>query len=132
MAFKDDFDELERMLTEKSSDHEKMLAKLQAISRLKEFARMMSPAQDRLYASIARGHRKVFKHLENGDIAAATRETAKVIAWFYIRFQGEDPDKMPRCQQIAEELSGVLELVARSEILRDAISKTTGSELHEA
>jgi hypothetical protein len=132
MAFEDDFDELNRLLSEKSIDYEKMRATLQRIRRLKEFARMMTPATDRLYAAIARGHRKVFKHLEAGDVEAATRETAKVIAWFYIRFQGDDPSMMTRCPQCAEEVSGVREIAARSELLKDAISKTTGTELHEA
>ena len=131
MAFEDDFDELDHLLSNKSNDHERMRAKLQAIRNLKEFARMMSPAQDRLYASIARGHQKVFKHLERDDINAATCETAKVIAWFYIRFQGNDPDAMmTRCPEIAAELCVVREIATRSDILRDAISKTTGTELH--
>jgi len=132
MAFEDDFDELDRLLSAKSTDYEKMRTTLQKMRRLEEFARLMMPAQDRLYAAIARGHRKVFRHLEAGDVEAATRETAKVLAWFYIRFQGDEPSMMTRCPECAEEVRGVREIAARSELLKDAISKTTGTELHEA
>lgn len=91
--FEDDFNKLDQMLSEKSCEYEKMLAALNKIRSRREFAQMMMPAQDRLYAAIARGHRKVFKHLKARNIGAATRESAKVIAWFYIRFQGDDPDE---------------------------------------
>lgn len=134
MALEDDFCELDRMLSENSCEYEEMRAVFKRIRDKEQFTRMMMPAQDRLYAAIARGHRKVFKHLETGDVEAATRETAKVIAWFYIRFQGDDPDElsmMARCPQVAEEVRGVREIASRSELLRDAISKTTGTELHE-
>ena len=132
--FEDDFNELDQMLSEKSCEYEKMRIALSKIRSGREFARMMMPAQDRLYAAIARGHRKVFNHLKARNVGAATRESAKIIAWFYIRFQGDDPDEpsmMARCPQIAEEVRAVREMAARSELLRDAISKTSGTELHE-
>ncbi|MBM3840858.1 MAG: hypothetical protein FJ398_23465 [Verrucomicrobia bacterium] len=131
MAFEDDFDTLDRLLLAKSTDYEKMHATLQAIRRLKEFAQMMSPAQDRLYASVARGHRKVLGHLEVGDVAAATREATKAVAWFYVRFQGDDPNAMTQCPEVAEELLKVRAFAARSETLREAIGKTTGREIHD-
>jgi len=131
MSFEDDFDELDRLLSEKSIDYERMRSTLQSIRRVRELARMMTPAQDRLYAAIARGHRKVFRHLEAGDVEAATRETAKVLAWFYVRFQGDEPSMMTRTPECAEEVRGVREIAARSEVVSDAISRTTGTELHE-
>ena len=132
--FEDDFNELDKMLAEKSCEYEKMRAALSKIRSRREFARMMMPAQDRLYAAIARGHRKVFNHLKARNIGAATKESAKVIAWFHVRFQGDDPDEpsmMARCPQIAEEVRAVREIAEHSELLRDVISKTTGRELHE-
>jgi hypothetical protein len=132
--FEDDFNELDQMLSEKSCDYEKMRSALNKIRSRQEFARLMMPAQDRLYAAIARGHRKVFDHLKAQNFGAAIRESAKVIAWFYIRFQGDDPDEpsmMARCPEIAEEVRAVRDIAARSELLREAISKTTGAELHE-
>src|SRR5688572_11420859 len=132
MPLEDDFDELDRMLLAMSTDYEKMRTTLQAIREAKELARMMGPAQDRLYASIARGHRKVLGHLKAADTAAATREAAKAVAWFYVRFQGDDCGTMDRFPHIAEELRAVRELAANSEILREAISKTTGREIHDA
>ena len=58
MAFEDSFDELDRMLLAKSTDYEKMRALVQRMRQADELARMLGPAQDRLYASIAHGHRK--------------------------------------------------------------------------
>ena len=113
MSFEDQFDELDRMLLSRSTDYGKMRTALQAIRQLKEFARMMGGAQDKLYASIARGHRKALVHLESGDSAAAMREAANAVAWFYVRFQGDDPATMTQYPHIAEELRAVRELAAR-------------------
>lgn len=132
MAFEDDFDELEKMLLAKSTDYEGMRIKLKAIRQLKNFAEMMSPAQESLYASISRSHRKVLGHLDVADTKAATREAAKAIAWFYFRFRGTDPSALNRSPQLAEELREVRKLAEQSELLREAISKTTGQEIHDA
>jgi hypothetical protein len=130
MKFEEHFNELDRLLGSKSTDYEKMRSILQAIRQSHEFVRMMEPAQDRLYASIARGHRKTLVHLEAGDPAAAAREAAKAVAWFHHRFQGDDPASMTQFPHIAEELRAVRELAARSENLKEAVSKTKGNEIH--
>ena len=132
MGFEDQFDELDQLLLSRSTDYGRMRTTLQEIRQLKEFARMMGSAQDKLYASIARGHRKALLHLENGDSAAAMREAAKAVAWFYVRFQGDDPATMTQNPHIADELRAVRELAARSEILNEASSKTKGHEIHDA
>ncbi len=82
MTLEEDFNELDQMLASRSADYETMRAKLQAICQLHGFVRMMGPAQDRLYASIARGHRKALANLEAGDTPAAMHEAAKAIACF--------------------------------------------------
>jgi hypothetical protein len=53
MAFEDSFNELEQMLRAKSTDYEKMRETLQKMLKVQELARMLGPAQDNLYASIA-------------------------------------------------------------------------------
>jgi hypothetical protein len=131
MGFEDHFNELDRLLLSESTDYEKMRTTLHAIRQSNEFVRMMGPAQDRLYASIARGHRKALVHLEAGDSAAAAREAAKAIAWFHHRFQGNDPASMTQFPHIAQELRAVREIAARSEILREAIGKTMGNDIHD-
>jgi hypothetical protein len=131
MTLEDNFGELDGMLASHSMDHEAMRAKLKAICDKHGFVRMMGPAQDRLYASIARGHRKALVHLEAGNTAAAMQEAAKAVAWFYTRFQGDDLESMTRFPQIAEELRAVRELVSRSEILREAVKNTKGNEIHD-
>ena len=132
MTFKKDSDELDQMLLSHSTDYDKMRAKVQKLRQSQEFVRMMGSAQDKLYASIARGHRKVLVNLENGDSAAAAREAAKVVAWFHLRFQGDDPGSISAFPHIAKELLAVRELLIRSEILREAVSKCTGNDLHDA
>jgi hypothetical protein len=131
MKFEDHFNDLDRLLLAKSTDYEKMRAILQEIRRSHEFVRMMEPAQDRLYASIARGHRKVLVHLEAGDSNAAMREAAKAVAWFFVRFQGDQPTSIPQFPHIEGELRAVRELAGRNEILREAVRNTKGHEIHD-
>ena len=131
MTLDDEFNELDTMLASRSTDYETMRARLQAICQKHGFVRMMGPAQDRLYASIARGHRKALVHLEAGDTVAAMQEAAKAVAWFHTRFQGDDPEAMTRFPQIAEELRAVRELASRSEVLREAVRNTKGHEIHD-
>jgi hypothetical protein len=131
MDFEDRFDELDRMLLSKTTDHEKMRAALREMRASREIARFMGPAQDRLYASIARGHRKVLEHLEAGETAAAAHTAAKAIAWFYVRFQGIDPTTTPKNPEIANELREVQELAGRSEVLRKALGNPTAGEIHD-
>jgi len=131
MKFEDQFNELDRMLRSRSTDYEKMRTMLESIRNSHDFVRMMGPAQDKLYASIARGHRKALIHLENNDSAAAAHEAAKAVAWFYVRFRGYDASGVSEFPQIEKELLAVRELAARSEILKHAISKIKGSEIHD-
>jgi hypothetical protein len=119
MPFEDNFDELDRMLLAKSTEYEKMRATLQAMRQVHEIARMLGPAQDNLYASIARGHRKALVHLESGDTAAAMREMAGMVSWFLRRFQGTDPVALAKAPKLAEELRASGELAERSELLRE-------------
>lgn len=121
MAFEDHFDDLDRMLLAKSTDYEKMRATLQAMRQVHEIARLLGPAQDSLYASIARGHRTALVHLESGDTAAAAREMAGAVCWFLRRFQGTDPSALAKAPKVAEELRAANELASRSEILRKAM-----------
>ena len=87
MTFEDRFDELEKMFLTKSTDYEMMRSKLHDIRQVHEIARILEPAQDNLYASIARGHRKALVHLESGDTSAAKREMAGAVSWFLQRFR---------------------------------------------
>ena len=124
MPFEDSFDELDRMLLSKSTDYEKMRALVQRMRQSHELARMLGPAQDNLYASIARGHRKALAHLEGGDTAAAMREMAGAVSWFHRRFRGTDPADpaaLARVPKIAGELQAVTELAERCEILKEAL-----------
>ncbi len=124
MAFEDSFDELDRMLLSKSTDYEKMRATLQAMRQVHEIARMLGPAQDNLYASISRGHRKALAHLEAGDTAAAMREMAGAVSWFLRRFQGAEPEALSKAPKIADELRAARDLSERSEVLRQALSQS--------
>lgn len=117
----DKFDTLDRMIRERSSDAKQMREIFDLIRRTYDATRFLDVAQDNLYAAIARGHRKVLTHLEAGDAAAALHEAAKAVAWFHFRFQGYDPSVMTKYPHIAEELRAVRELVARSEVLREAV-----------
>ena len=132
MAFEDDLDALEKMLLAKSIDYEAMQIKLQAIRQSREIARMLGPAQDELYASITRGHRKVFAHLENGNNLEAMREAARAIAWFHRRFGTFNPDEMTNHPKIVTEIRAVKELVARNEILQEAVRNCRDNEIHIA
>ena len=131
MRFENQFNELDQLLRSRSTDYERMRAILQAIRQSHEFVRMMVPAQDRLYASIARGHRKVLAHLESGDSSAAMREAAKALAWFLVRFRYDDPAAMTEFPHIAEDLRAARELAARSEVLGEAVRNTRGQEIHD-
>ncbi len=106
-----------------AADYEKMRATLQAIRQVHEIARMLGPAQDNLYASFARGHRKALVHLESGDTAAAMREMAGAVSWFLRRFQGTDPSALACAPKVADELRAASDLAARSEVLREALSQ---------
>ena len=121
MAFENSFDELDRMLLAQSTDYEKMRATLQALRQIPEIARVLGPAQDNLYASIARGHRKALAHLEAGDTKAAMREMAGALSWFLRRFQGADPESLTKLPEVAGELRAARELADRSEVLRQAM-----------
>lgn len=121
MGFEQDFDELDRMLVAKSTDYEKMRGILQVIRELYAGARLTEAAQDKLYASIARTHRKALVHLEAGDTAAATKEMAGAVSWFLRRFpDGLDLTKVP---EVATEVRAVRELAERSKVLREALDK---------
>jgi hypothetical protein len=130
MAFEDSFDELERMLLAKSTDYEKMRALVQRMRQADALARMLGPAQDNLYASIARGHRKALVHLESGDTAAAMREMAGAVSWFLRRFQGAEQESFTQFPNVGDELRAARELAERSEVLREALSK--GYDIHAA
>ncbi len=123
MPFEDSFDELERMLLAKSTDYETMRALVQRMRQSHELARMLGPAQDNLYASIARGHRKALVHLEAGDTSAAMREMAGAVSWFLRRFQGE-LESFTALPKVADELRASRELAERSEVLREALSQS--------
>ncbi len=118
MAFDDSFDELDRMLLSKSTDYKTMRATLQTIRQEREIARMLGPAQDNLYASIGRSHRKALTHLESGDIAAAMGEMAGPVAWFIRRFEGTAPAALAKAPILAEELRASAQLAERSEVLK--------------
>jgi len=130
MTVEEKFDKLDEMLAARSSDYETMRAMLQDL-KSRELARTMAPAQDRLYASISRGHRKVLQHLEINDVMAAKHETAKVIAWFYRKFHPFQPGTLVKYPAIGEELRKVHELAAKRAPLKDAISKSKGTDIHE-
>jgi DNA-binding phage protein len=121
MPFEDSFDQLERLLLAKSTDYEKMRALVKEMRQMREIARMLGPAQDNLYASIARGHRKALVHLESGDTAAAMVEMAGAVSWFLRRFQGSDPLALAKAPKVAEELREATQLAERSELLREAL-----------
>jgi len=130
MTLDDDFNELDGMLASRSADYERMRAKLQAIRQRR--GSVMIPAEDALYASISRGHRKALVHLEAGNTAAAMRQAAKATAWFYTRFDSWDTtEAMAQFPQIAKELRALRDLACRSEILRDAVKNTKGNEIHD-
>lgn len=124
MPFEDSFDELDHMLFSKSTDYEKMRAILQTMRQVDEVARMLGPAQDNLYASIARGHRKALVHLESGDTVSAIREMAGAVSWFLRRFQTKDPLALARAPKVAQELREVSQLAERSEALKEALSQS--------
>lgn len=121
MPFEDSFDQLERLLLAKSTDYEKMRALVKEMRQMREIARMLGPAQDNLYASIARGHRKALVHLESGDTAAAMVEMAGAVSWFLRRFQGSDPLALAKAPKVAEELREATQLAEGSELLREAL-----------
>ena len=123
MFFEDRFDELEKMFLTKSTDYETMRSKLHDIRQVHEIARILGPAQDNLYASIARGHRKALVHLESGDTSAAKREMAGVVSWFLRRFP-DQLEKLTQLPKVAEELRAARALAERSEVLKEALSKT--------
>ena len=125
MAFEDQFDELDRLLLTKSPDYERMRTVLQAIRQTHEIARLLGPAQDNLYASIARSHRQALVHLEAGDTAAARQEMADALAWFMRRFQGLTPEALAKCPKVADELQAARELAVQSQTLREAVGKNT-------
>jgi hypothetical protein len=122
MAYDDDFAELDRMLLARSTDYQKMRAILQGMAQTREIARMLVPAQDNLYASIARSHRKALVHLEGGDQMAAKREMASAVAWFIKRFEGQ-PAALEAAPKIADELRESCGLAERSEVLRQALQR---------
>jgi hypothetical protein len=129
MAFEESFDELDRMLVAKSTDYDKMRASLQDIRQVHEIARMLGPAQDNLYACIARGHRKALSYLESGDTAAGMRERAGAVSWLVRSFQGMDPVALVRASKVAQELRAARELAERSEALREAL-KSQSYDIH--
>jgi hypothetical protein len=131
MAFEDSFDELERMLLSKSTDYEKMRATLQSMRKVHEIARMLGPAQDNLYASIAHGHRKALAHLEAGNIEAAKREMAGAVSWLVRRFQGLSPEALAKAPKVVEELRAADELAEHSQALREAL-KSQSYDIHAA
>src|SRR5256885_7096142 len=114
MAFEDSFDELDGMLLAKSTDYEKMRALVQRMRQADELARMLGPAQDRLYASIAHGHRKALAYLEAGDIEAAKREMAGAASWLVRRFGNFDPVSLAKAPKVLDELQAIRELAERS------------------
>ena len=91
----------------------------------------MDEAQDKLYASMTQRHRNILAGLDAGDSEAAMREAAKAIAWFYLRFQGDDPATTTKYPHIADELRSVRDLASRSEVVREAINTARGHEIHE-
>jgi hypothetical protein len=131
MAFEEDFDELEQMLLAKSTDYEKMLTMLLSMRQVHELARMLGPAQDNLYASIAHGHRKALAYLEAGDAEAAKREMAGAISWLVRRFQGMSQLAVAKAPKVAVELQAARELAERSHVLREAL-KSQNYDIHAA
>ncbi len=129
MAFEDSFDELDQMLLAKSADYEKMRATVKEMLRTYELARMLGPAQDNLYASIAHGHRKALAYLEAGDIEAAKREMAGAVSWLVRRFGGFDPASLAKAPKVLEELRAARELAERSDVLREAL-KNQSYDIH--
>ena len=129
MAFEDSFDELDRMLLAKSADYEKMRALVQSMRQADELARMLGPAQDRLYASIAHGHRKALAYLEAGDVEAAKREMAGAASWLVRRFGGFDPVSLAKAPKVLEELQAIHELAEHSDVLREAL-KSLSYDIH--
>jgi hypothetical protein len=129
MAFEDSFDELDRMLLAKSTDHEKMRALVQRMRQADELARMLGPAQDRLYASIAHGHRKALAYLEAGDIDAAKHEMAGAVSWLVRRFGSFDPVSLAKAPKVLDELQAIRELAERSSVLREAL-KSLSYDIH--
>ena len=123
MAFEDSFNQLEQMLLAKSTQYDKMRETLEEIRRVHAIARMMGPAQDNLYASIARGHRKALACLEAGDVDAAKREMAGAISWLVRRFEGFDQLALAKAPKIVKEMQAARELSERSEALREALRK---------
>lgn len=129
MAFEDNFNELEQMLLAKSTDYAKMLETLEKIRQVHEIARMLGPAQDNLYASIAHGHRKALTYLEAGDTEAAKQEMAGAVSWLVRRFGSLDPLALAKAPKIVEELRAARELSERSEVLREAL-RTQRYDIH--
>jgi len=129
MAFEDSFNELEQMLLARSTDYEKMRETLQKMGQVHEIARMLGPAQDNLYASIAHGHRKALTYLEAGDAEAAKREMAGAISWLVRRFGGFDPVALAKAPKVVKELRAARELSERSEVLREAL-RTQSYDIH--
>ena len=131
MEFEDSFDELDRMLLAKSTDYEKMRETLQKMRQVHELARMLGPAQDNLYASIAHGHCKALAYLEAGDTEAAKREMAGSVSWLVRRFEGLSPLALAKAPKVVEELRAASQLAERSEILREAL-KSQSYDIHAA
>jgi hypothetical protein len=131
MAFEDSYDELDRMLLAKSTDYEKMRVIVKQMRQTHELARMLGPAQDNLYASIAHGHRKALAYLEAGDTEAAKREMAGAISWLVRRFGGFDSLQLAKAPKIVEELRAANELAERSEVLREAL-RSQNYDIHAA
>ena len=123
MGFEDDFAELDRMLLARSSDYTRMREKLEAIAQAGEFVRALGPAQDNLYASIARSHRKALEHLEAGNQVEAMREMAGAVSWFLKRFEGTGTEALGKVlPKIGEELRLCSALAVQSEVLKEAVA----------
>ncbi len=123
MAFEDKIDELDRMLAAKSTDYEKMRSILRVIRELDASACLLEAAQDNLYASIARSHRKALAHLEAGDTTAAMREMAGAVSWFLRRFP-DDLNALAKIPEVAAEVKAARELAQRSKVLSEALNSS--------
>ena len=128
----EEFDLLDKLIRERSSDVKQMRQLLGLIRRMYGGARFMDEAQDKLYASVTQRPRNILARLDAGDSETATREAAKAIAWFYVRFQGDDLAAMTKYPHIADELRAVRDLAARNEIVRDEVVHAKGDELHQS
>lgn len=121
MTFEEHFERLDMLLRERSSEFDEMRRVLAEIRKSEEFVRLMGPAQDRLYASIASGHLKVLQHLETGDIDKAKEEAAAAVAWFHHRFEYYQPDRTGQIPQVTEVFQHISEVAKLSLKLREAL-----------